>query len=48
MNPTPKLDIEPKIQDLISEILEENYFCFFICLLDREQFSLDDRLSCNY
>ena len=24
----------------ISEILEENYFCFFVCLLDREQFKL--------
>ena len=32
-------------QDLISEILEENYFCFFICLLDRERFSA---AGCSY
>ena len=26
----------------ISETLVENYFCFFICLLDRERFILWD------
>ena len=32
--------LEKENQDRISEILEKPYFCFFICLLDRERFNI--------